>query len=115
MQSILFENRKGPVNTSINTELRGLNSLEVLDKIVDEAGALGLKVILDNHRSEAGNSAEESGLWYTSRFTEANWIRDWETLAERYKDNSTVIGMDLRNANACVRLWQIAMKPRFMK
>ncbi len=91
--SISFVNKQGP----INTDLKGLNSLEILDRIVDYAGTLGLKVILDNHRSEAGDSAEGSGLWYTSTYTEADWINDWETLAERYQDDSTVIGVDLRN------------------
>jgi len=87
----------------INTELAGLNSLEIMDKIITEAGSLGLKVILDNHRSEAGNSNEASGLWYTAAYPEAKWIADWETLATRYKGsadakgNPTVIGVDLRN------------------
>jgi len=80
-----------------NSDLQGLNSLQVLDKIVSYAGTLGLKIILDNHRSEAGNSAEGSGLWYTSSYPESAWIQDWTMLANRYLYNSTVIGMDLRN------------------
>ena len=61
------------------------------------AGQIGLRIILDNHRSEAGETAEENGLWYTAQYPEADWINDWEMLAERYSGNSTVIGMDLRN------------------
>ena len=96
---ISSENGSGP----INSDLAGLNSLQIMDKIITAAGADGLKVILDNHRSEAGNSNEANGLWYTSAYPEANWIADWETLATRYssfKDgngNPIVIGMDLRN------------------
>src|SRR5579864_372209 len=86
-------NNSGP----INTDLRGLTSLQILDKIVAAAGAIGLRVILDNHRSEAGNSAEGSGLWYTSSFPESAWINDWVMLTNRYLNNTTVIGMDLRN------------------
>lgn len=88
---------------AVNTDLVGLNALQVLDKIVTAAGADGLRVILDNHRSEAGNSNEANGLWYTSAFPESAWINDWKTLATRYKSfrdasgNPTVIGMDLRN------------------
>src|SRR5206468_12433086 len=62
--SIGFINERGP----INEPLRGLNSLQILDRIVEYAGTLGLKVILDNHRSEAGDSAESSGLWYTPEY-----------------------------------------------
>jgi endoglucanase len=97
--AISTANAAGP----INTDLAGLNSLQIMDKIVTEAGALGLKVILDNHRSEAGNSNEASGLWYTAAYPETKWIADWETLATRYKSfadakgNPTVIGVDLRN------------------
>ncbi len=86
-------NNNGP----INTDLQGLTSLQILDKIVAAAGTIGLRVILDNHRSEAGNSAEASGLWYTSAFPESAWINDWVTLTNRYLNNTTVIGMDLRN------------------
>jgi endoglucanase len=98
-QSIGTYNAAGP----INTDLTGLNSLEVMDKIVSAAGAIGLKVILDNHRSEAGNSNESGGLWYTATYPETNWIADWQALTTRYasfKDadgNPIVIGMDLRN------------------
>ena len=88
-----FENEHG----SINTDLANLDSLQILDRIVDAAGELGLKVILDNHRSEAGSSAEANGLWYAEGYPEQAWIADWVSLANRYRGNSTVIGFDLRN------------------
>jgi endoglucanase len=91
--NISFTNSSGP----INTDLQGLNSLQILDKVIAYAGSIGLRVILDNHRSEAGNSAEQSGLWYTSAYPESAWINDWKTLTNRYLNNTTVIGMDLRN------------------
>lgn len=92
-ERVQFQNPNGP----INTDLRGLTSLEILDKIVVESSKIGLKVILDDHRSEAGSSAEENGLWYTARFPESAWIEDWTSLARRYANDSTVIGMDVRN------------------
>ncbi len=91
--SISYSNASGPINTDLN----GLNSLQILDKIVTYAGTIGLKVILDNHRSEAGDSAEGSGLWYTGSYPESAWINDWTNLASRYLNNPTVIGFDLRN------------------
>jgi endoglucanase len=86
-------NQDGP----INADLEGLNSLEVLDRIIVYAGQLGLKVILDHHRSEAGNSAQPNGLWYTAAYPESAWIADWVALAHRYQTNPTVIGFDLHN------------------
>lgn len=81
----------------INADLAGLNSLQLLDRIVTYAGSIGLRVILDHHRSEAGSSAEANGLWYTAQYSEASWIADWVALAKRYLGNSTVIGFDLHN------------------
>jgi endoglucanase len=77
---------------AINTDLVGLNALQVLDKIITAAGADGLRVILDNHRSEAGNSNEANGLWYTSSYPETAWINDWKTLATRYQDFTDASG-----------------------
>lgn len=93
---ISFSNASGP----INTDLAGLTALQVLDKIVGYAGSIGLHIILDNHRSEAGNSNEASGLWYTDAYPEAAWLNDWITMTTRYKDSPAVIGMDLRNEPA---------------
>jgi endoglucanase len=87
-----------------NTALVGQTALADLDTLISYAGSIGLRVILDNHRSEAGSSNEASGLWYTSTYTQANWLADWQTLATRYSasqftfnGNPTVIGVDLRN------------------
>ena len=91
--AISYYNSGGP----INTDLEGLNSLQVLQKIVAYAGQEGLKVILDDHRSEAGNSAEANGLWYTSTYTNQDWIDNWVTLATMFANDPTVIGFDLRN------------------
>lgn len=82
---------------TINSDLQGLRSLEILDKIISYASSIGLRVILDNHRSEAGDSAEDDGLWYTTAYPESAWISDWQTITTRYGSNSTVVGMDLRN------------------
>jgi endoglucanase len=91
--NLSFYNATGP----INTDLEGLNALQDLQKIVTYAGEAGLKVILDDHRSEAGESAEANGLWYTSTYTSQDWVNDWVTLAKMFAGNPTVVGFDLRN------------------
>lgn len=85
------------IDFSKNPDLAGLNGLQLIDKIVDYAGTIGLRIILDHHRSTAGNSAQESGLWYTPAYPETRWINDWVMLANRYKGNPTVVGADLHN------------------
>jgi endoglucanase len=91
--SVSTYGRSGPINTG----LHGLNSLRILDRIISYAGQDGLKVILDDHRSEAGESAERNGLWYTPAHTAQAWVRDWVTIARRYAGDPAVVGFDLRN------------------
>ena len=85
------------IDFSQNPDLQGLDALGILDKIVDYAGQIGMRIILDHHRSDAGAGAEGSGLWYTSAYPESRWIDDWTMLAARYAGNPTVIGADLHN------------------
>jgi len=80
-----------------NADLQGLSGLEVLDRVVAYAGEVGLRVILDHHRSAAGTGVSDNGLWYDDRYPEATWIADWKRLARRYAGNPTVIGADLHN------------------
>ncbi len=80
-----------------NPDLQGLSALGILDAVVDYAGQIGLRIMLDHHRSEAGAGAEDSGLWYTGAYSESRWISDWTMLAARYAGNPTVIGADLHN------------------
>jgi len=85
------------IDFSKNPELQGLTSLEVMDAVVDYAGQQGMRVILDHHRSGFGAGTSENGLWYDAAYTEDAWVADWEMLAQRYRDNPTVIGFDLHN------------------
>lgn len=80
-----------------NPQLQGLHALDVLDRIVDAAGRAHVRIILEDHRSSVGQDPDESGLWYTARYPERAWIRDWLTLVGRYRGNPTVVGVDLRN------------------
>ncbi|MFL6602622.1 MAG: cellulase family glycosylhydrolase [Steroidobacteraceae bacterium] len=92
-------------SAAANKDLIGQRALTDVDTIVSYAGSIGLRIILDNHRSEAGHASEPSGLWYTSTYPQEKWLADWQSLAARYSasrftfdGNPTVIGVDLRNA-----------------
>jgi endoglucanase len=80
-----------------NPSLRGRTVLQIMDAVIAAAGRYRLKVILDNHRSEAGWSGEGNGLWYTQRYPQSAWLSTWGMLVRRYRNNSTIIGCDLRN------------------
>jgi len=95
----LFDSGSKPngIDFSKNPDLQGLNGLQVLDKIVDYAGKIGLRIFLDHHRSDAGAGTEGSGLWYTSAYPESRFISDWKMLAAHYANNPALIGADLHN------------------
>lgn len=95
----LFETGSVPngIDFNKNPDLAGLSGLQVMDMIVDYAGQIGLKIILDHHRSGAGAGASENGLWFNDSYSEQKWIADWTMLAKRYAGNSAVIGADLHN------------------
>ncbi len=115
----------GWIDYSLNPDLLGtdangnprpwedrLNALEVMDKIIEYAGQQGMRVILDHHRSNAGDTYNGNGLWFTDAahpnpdapngpyYPESVMIANWENLARHYTDprfNGTVIGADLNN------------------
>jgi endoglucanase len=77
-----------------NPDLMGLSGPQILDQLIQRAGARGLRVVLDRHRPDSGAQSE---LWYTAQYSEQRWISDWQMLATRYQGNTTVIGFDLHN------------------
>jgi aryl-phospho-beta-D-glucosidase BglC (GH1 family) len=87
------------INYSLNPDLQGLSSLQILDKIVAYAGQIGLRIVLDEHSAMASDASNEQ-LWYipgSTVYTQQAWINDWVALAQRYAGNATVIGADLHN------------------
>lgn len=80
----------------MNGDLIGKTPLEILDLVIAAAGKFGLKMILDNHSRQPDDYLNEK-LWYTAETSEAQWIADWVTLANRYAGNPTVVGFDLDN------------------
>ena len=87
----------GGIDFSKNPDLQGLTALQIMDKIVDYAGQIGLKIILDHHRSDPGAGTSGNGLWYDAQHSQADWVSDWAMLATRYADKPQVIGADLHN------------------
>ncbi|MEO1430566.1 MAG: cellulase family glycosylhydrolase [Cyanobacteria bacterium J06633_8] len=77
-----------------NRELEGKTPIEVMDAVVEEAQRQGLLILLDSHRL---NNQRIPELWYGDGYSEADWINTWLELAQRYKNQTNVIGADLKN------------------
>lgn len=100
----LFDASSAPnsIDYNKNPDLQGLTSLQIMDKIINYGGSIGLKFILDQHRPDSG---AQSALWYTSQYPESRWLSDWEMLARHYMGNTAVIGADLHNEPHSPACW----------
>jgi endoglucanase len=100
----LFDPGSNPVgiNYSLNPDLKGLSGLSLMDKIVNYATSIGLRIILDQHRPDAN---AQSALWYSSAYPESRWLSDWTKLATHYKDNRLVLGADLHDEPRSPACW----------
>ncbi len=70
--------------------------IELMDIFVQWCQDNDIKIILDNHSRAADGFLNEE-VWYTPEYSEERWINDWLFMAERYKNYSAVVGMDLNN------------------
>lgn len=85
------------VNTYANPELEGMNGLEIFDHFLGVAKKYGMKVMVDVHSAEADNMGHLAPLWYTDTITEDMFYDTWVWVAERYKNDDTIIAFDLEN------------------
>lgn len=88
---------KANYNNAYNTALNSMNSLEIWDYFLTLAEANGIKVIPDVHSAETNASGHNVNLWFTERISVEQYYTALEWMAERYKNNDTIIGYDLKN------------------
>ncbi len=100
----LFDPESMPqgINYQLNPDLKGLQGLALMDRIIQGARKAGLKVILDRHDPMADLRPP---LWYTDQAPQTRWIQDWVMLAQHYRGNDTVVGADLANEPHSPATW----------
>ena len=97
-----------------NPELFDKTPLEIMDITIKALTDEGIAVILNNHSSASIWCCfwEEDGLWYTRKYPEDRWVKDWVMLAERYRNNPGVVAADLRN-EVRISKWKGSFLPGF--
>ncbi|MBE6888642.1 MAG: glycosyl hydrolase family 5 [Ruminococcaceae bacterium] len=88
---------KANYNNAYNTALNGMNSLEIFEYFLKLAEENGIKVMPDIHSAETNASGHNVNLWYTSKVSVEEFYSALEWMAERYKNNDTIIAYDLKN------------------
>jgi aryl-phospho-beta-D-glucosidase BglC (GH1 family) len=105
----------GAINYELNPDLKSLTSMQAMDRIVNYAGSIGLRVILDHHTNDGGphgwGGQQANGLWFDKgpgsdgtdgsgkrgTITAEQFKENTLALVKRYRNNPTVIGYDLDN------------------
>lgn len=74
------------------------NSMEIFDIIMQKCKKYGIKAFIDIHSPDANNSGHNYELWYgKAGITTELWIDTLVWLADKYKNDDTLIGYDLKN------------------
>ena len=74
------------------------NSMEIFDIIMQKCKKYGIKAFIDIHSPDANNSGHNYELWYgLAGITTDLWIETLVWLADKYKNDDTLIGYDLKN------------------
>ena len=84
-------------NNAYNTELNSMNSLQIFDYFLTLAEKNGLKVMIDIHSANTDAAGHNANLWYTDRVSVKEYYSALEWMADRYKDNDTIVAFDLKN------------------
>ncbi|MGW6419272.1 cellulase family glycosylhydrolase [Streptomyces sp. NPDC055055] len=85
------------VNTYANPELKDLTTLQVFDYWLALCEQYGIKVLLDVHSAEADNSGHIYPVWWKGPVTSEQFYSAWEWVTARYKDDDTIVAMDVKN------------------
>ncbi len=74
------------------------NSMEIFDIIMQKCKTYGIKAMIDIHSPHSDNSGHNYELWYgKAGITTELWIETLVWLADKYKNDDTIIGYDLKN------------------
>lgn len=85
------------INAHVNPELEGMTSLEIFDEAVVLAKKYGVKILVDVHSAEADNAGHFYPMWYEGSLDSEIFYQTWEWMADRYKNDDTVIAFDIEN------------------
>jgi len=74
------------------------NSMEIFDIIMQKCKKYGIKAFIDIHSPHTDNSGHNYNLWYgKAGVTTKVWIDTLVWLADKYKNDDTLLAFDLKN------------------
>ncbi|MBH54135.1 MAG: hypothetical protein CMI18_07290 [Opitutaceae bacterium] len=68
-----------------------------VDNQINRARKHGINIILDMHYAQCGWQVEDTDFWQAGSELQERFIRMWQAIAERYRDEPLVVAYDLIN------------------
>ncbi len=72
-------------------------SFDIWNKAVEWCRENGMKIMIDIHSATTASSGHQVPLWYDNNFSTDDWLEALEWFADYYKDDDTIIAIDLKN------------------
>ncbi len=93
------------VNTYTNPELSvtgveggdPMYSFDIWNLCVKWCRENGIKIMMDIHSAETASAGHQYPVWYTDKYSTEDWLEALSWFADYYKDDDTIIAIDLKN------------------
>jgi aryl-phospho-beta-D-glucosidase BglC (GH1 family) len=72
-------------------------SFDIWNMAVDWCRENGIKIMIDIHCATTASNGHQYPLWYDSNYSDEDWIEALTWVADYYKDDDTLIALDLKN------------------
>ncbi len=72
-------------------------SFDIWNMAVNWCRENGIKIMMDIHCATTASNGHQYPLWYDSNYSTDDWLEALSWFAEYYKDDDTVIAIDLKN------------------
>ncbi len=72
-------------------------SFDLWNQAVEWCRELGIKIMIDIHSAETASAGHQVSLWYTDNYSTEDWCEALEWFADYYKDDDTILAIDLKN------------------
>ncbi len=84
-------------NHATNFYLEPMNSLEIFDYVIGQCRANGIKIMIDIHCAKTDAQGHNYNVWYNGNITTEKFQEALCWVAERYKNDDTILILDLKN------------------
>ena len=72
-------------------------SFDIWNIVVKWCREKGIKIMMDVHCATTNSAGHNFPLWYDNNYSEADWLEALSWFADYYKDDDTIIAIDLKN------------------